>query len=105
MLTFILKYYNKIPTPRIPNSTLFTCPEKLVRPLFYAATDYGGSYRFFIERIRAKVHKAYIFLFICMDIKVIPSTLVSGLYINTSLSALHRFFTRCEVCIYIYSEP
>lgn len=88
-------YMGELPSARVR-------PEK---PFNHVGCDIGGP--FYIKeslRKNAKIHKAYLCLFICFSTKAVHLEVLSDLTTDCFLAALDRFVSRRGLCSCIYSD-
>lgn len=75
------------------------------RPFLNVAIDFGGPFLTKESLLRkARIHKSYLALFVCMATKAVHLEVVSDLTAKTFLAALDRFTARRGKSLNIYSD-
>lgn len=76
-----------------------------IKPFEIVGVDFGGPFNVTLSRVKgAKVHKAYLCLFVCFTTKALHLELASDLSTECFLAALRRFVSRRGRCSKIISD-
>ncbi|XP_033229716.1 uncharacterized protein LOC117181261 [Belonocnema kinseyi] len=77
-----------------------------LRPFTKTGVDYAGPILIKESRRRGRVHvsKAYLSVFVCLNVKAIHLELITDLTTEAFLAALTRFISRRGICSELYSD-